>query len=148
MKLSTRGFVLIQTFEGCKLKAYLCPAGKWTVGFGETGPDVTKDTVLKSIGEAEGRLLKRLEVYEVGVSKLLGDTKASQGQFDGLVCFAYNVGLNALAKSTLLKKFKAGDFRGAGEEFLKWNKATVKGKKVVLKGLTTRREAERKLFAS
>jgi lysozyme len=150
MKVSRRAFLHVQTWEGCKLKAYLCPAGVWTVGFGHTGPEVKQESELKSIAEAEALLLKDLEFFETGVLALCGERLPTQGQFDGLVSFAFNVGLQRLSKSTLLKKYRAGDTKGAAEEFLVWNKArNPKTKKLEpLKGLTKRREAERKLFIS
>ena len=68
----------------------------------------------------------------------------TQGQFDALVSFAYNVGSRALSTSTLLKKLNAGDIKGAADEFLRWNKSGGK----VMPGLTNRRKAERALFLS
>ena len=70
--------------------------------------------------------------------------KVTQSQFDAMVSLAYNIGAGAFLKSTLLKKVNAGDFAGAGEQFLRWNKA---GGKEVL-GLTKRREREKQLFLS
>ena len=74
-----------------------------------------------------------LDIREVAVN---------QCQFDALVCFAFNVGSKNLDTSTLLKKLTIGDIEGAGDEFLRWNKAGGK----VLEGLTRRRQAERRLF--
>lgn len=100
--------------------------------------------------EAELLLLTDLSYFEKAVTNLLNNCSCTQSQFDALVCFAFNVGVNALAASTLLKKFKAGDIRGAADEFLRWNKATSPETKstIVLKGLTLRRQAERRLFLS
>jgi lysozyme len=117
-----------------------------TVGFGHTGDDVILGAPLKSIAEAEALLLKDIEYFEKGINKLLRTVHVPQSQFDALTCFAFNLGLQKLAKSTLLKKVLKSDVRGAADEFLKWNKATVGGKLVPLKGLTNRRAAERKLF--
>ena len=84
----------------------------------------------------------------------------SQGQFDALVDFAYNLGASKLVNSTLWKKLKAKDYESAANEFLKWNKIKVKVKNIVngqvvvgfklveVKGLTRRRQAEKKLFLS
>ncbi|EAA7932780.1 lysozyme, partial [Salmonella enterica subsp. enterica] len=81
--------------------------------------------------------------YESDVSRLV-KVRLTQGQFDALVSFAYNLGARTLSTSTLLRKLNAGDYAGAADEFLCWNKAGGK----VLKGLTRRREAERALFLS
>ncbi|GBF86659.1 lysozyme [Aphanothece sacrum] len=66
----------------------------------------------------------------------------NQNQFDGLVCFCYNVGAGAFQESTLLKKLNAQDYTGAAEQFLVWNKGTINGRKVVLEGLTNRRKGQ------
>ncbi|MBJ9276498.1 lysozyme [Citrobacter amalonaticus] len=90
------------------------------------------------------RLLKTgLVSYENDVLKLVR-VKLTQGQFDALVSFAYNVGSRALSTSTLLKKLNAGDIKDAADEFLRWNKAGGK----VMPGLTNRRTAERDVFLS
>ncbi|EDH9820259.1 TPA_asm: lysozyme, partial [Salmonella enterica subsp. enterica serovar Typhimurium] len=81
--------------------------------------------------------------YENDVSRLV-KVKLTQGQFDALVSFAYNLGARTLSSSTLLRKLNSGDYAGAADEFLRWNKAGGK----VLNGLTRRREAERALFLS
>ncbi|MEG5623927.1 lysozyme, partial [Enterobacter hormaechei] len=81
--------------------------------------------------------------YESDVSRLV-KVGLTQGQFDALVSFTYNLGARSLSTSTLLRKLNAGDYAGAADEFLRWNKAGGK----VLNGLTRRREAERALFLS
>ncbi|HAK9115445.1 TPA: lysozyme, partial [Salmonella enterica] len=92
---------------------------------------------------AERLLNTGLVGYENDVSRLV-KVKLTQGQFDALVSFAYNLGARTLSSSTLLRKLNAGDYAGAADEFLRWNKAGGK----VLNGLTRRREAERALFLS
>lgn len=88
------------------------------------------------------RLLKTgLVSYENDVLKVVR-VKLTQGQFDALVSFAYNVGSRALSTSTLLKKLNAGDIKGAADEFLRWNKSGGK----VMPGLNNRRKAERDVF--
>lgn len=140
MRASKKAVDLIKEFEGCKLEAYKCPAGVWTIGFGQTGPGIVEGlTISQSI--ANGMLLDEIGNVSDQVSQVVG-MHASQAQFDALVCFTYNLGIGNLKSSTLLKKLKAGDKAGAAEEFLRWNKAGGK----VLAGLTRRREAERKLF--
>lgn len=130
---------LIRESEGLKLKAYKCPAGVWTIGYGSTGLGITAGLVW-TLEQAKARLAKDVEAFAAGVAKAAG--KCSQGQFDALVSFAYNLGLGALKGSTLLRKHLAGDHVGAAREFSRWNKAGGK----VLDGLTTRRAAEAALY--
>lgn len=146
MQTSEKGIALIKQFEGCRLTSYQDSVGVWTIGYGWTRPvdgvPVRSGMAIKQ--EVAERLLKTgLVSYENDVSKLV-KVKLTQGQFDALVSFAYNLGARALSTSTLLKKLNAGDYRGAADEFLRWNKAGGK----VLAGLTRRREAERALFLS
>lgn len=131
----------IRAFEGIKLKAYKCPAGVWTIGYGATGPGITAGLVW-TLEQAKDRLAKDVATFAAGVAKIAGD--CTQGQFDGLVSFAYNCGLSALKSSTLLRKHLAGDHAGAAREFARWNKAGGK----VLAGLTRRRTAEAALYVS
>lgn len=141
MKPSSNCLNLIQEFEGLKLKAYLCPAGVWTIGFGSTGADIKRGTVWTR-KQADDRLKADVERFAAGVAKIAG--KTTQGQFDALVSFAYNCGLSSLASSTLLKRHIAGDPAGAAGQFTRWNKADGK----VLAGLTRRRGIEAALYLS
>lgn len=141
LKLSEAGLTLIKQFEGLKLEAYQDVVGIWTIGYGHT-KDVKPGQIITS-QKADELLLQDVASTEVGVRKLVPPS-CGHNQFSALVCFAYNVGLGNLSKSTLLKKLLAKDVSGAAEEFLKWNKA---GKKEVA-GLTRRRVAERALFLS
>lgn len=146
MQISDKGIALIKEFEGCKLTAYQDSVGVWTIGYGWTQPVDGKPiragmTINQETAE---RLLKTgLVSYESDVS-LLVKVGMTQGQFDALVSFTYNLGSRSLSTSTLLRKLNAGDYAGAADEFLRWNKAGGK----VLNGLTRRREAERALFLS
>ena len=149
MITSEKGIRLIKQFEGCRLTAYPDPGtggDPWTIGYGWTHPvdgkPVRQGMTIDEV--TADRLLKTgLVGYENDVLKVVR-VKLTQGQFDALVSFAYNVGSRALSTSTLLKKLNAGDIKGAADEFLRWNKAGGK----VLNGLTRRREAERALFLS
>lgn len=131
---------LIKQFEGLRLKAYCCPAGKWTIGYGHTGPDVAPGLEI-STERAEEILRDDLRHVEKRVQQLV-TVPMTQGQFDALVSFAYNVGLGALERSTLLKKLNAEDYVGASAEFARWTKAGV----VELPGLVRRRKEEREMF--
>ena len=146
MQISDKGIALIKQFEGCKLTAYQDSVGVWTIGYGWTKPvdgkPIRAGMMIKQ--ETAERLLKTgLVSYENDVSRLV-KVDLTQGQFDALVSFTYNLGARSLSTSTLLRKLNAGDYAGAADEFLRWNKAGGK----VLSGLTRRREAERALFLS
>ncbi|MEG5594009.1 lysozyme [Enterobacter hormaechei] len=146
MQTSEKGMALIKQFEGCKLTAYQDSVGVWTIGYGWTQPvdgkPIRAGMTIKQ--ETAERLLKTgLVSYESDVSRLV-KVVLTQGQFDALVSFTYNLGAQSLSTSTLLRKLNAGDYAGAADEFLRWNKAGGK----VLNGLTRRREAERALFLS
>lgn len=146
MRISENGINLIKQFEGCKLTAYQDSVGVWTIGYGWTQP-VDGKTVAKGMvitqQKANQLLTEGVAQYEKGVTNLV-TVSLNQNQFDALVDFAYNLGVNALKGSTLLKKLNTGDYAGAANEFTKWNKAG--GKELV--GLTRRREAEKSLFLS
>ena len=147
MKISPRGLELIKDFEGFSSSSYLCPAKIPTIGWGNTFyEDGTKVKLGDQISKTDA-----LKLLEVVANRDFADkifpaikVKVSQSQFDSMVSLAYNIGTGAFLKSTLLKKVNACDFSGAGEEFLRWNKA---GGKEVL-GLTRRREREKQLFLS
>lgn len=146
MKTSDRGISLIKQFEGCELAAYQDSVGVWTIGYGWThavdGKPIKRG--MKIDQATADRLLKTgLVQFENDILKLV-KVKLNQNQFDALVSFAYNVGTRALSTSTLLKKLNAGDYRGAGDEFPRWDKAGGK----VLTGLARRRGAEKQLFLS
>ncbi|WP_284085355.1 lysozyme [Acinetobacter nosocomialis] len=144
MKISAIGINLIKSFEGLRLKAYDDGVGVWTIGYGtikypngvrvKTGDSCTSQ-------QAEDYLRNDLSAFESAVNRLV-KAKLTQNQFDALVSFTYNLGETNLSKSTLLKKLNAGDYQGAADQFLVWNKAGGK----VMKGLVRRREVERALF--
>lgn len=145
MTVSKKGLDLIKSFEGLALKAYPDPATGGepiTIGYGHTG-GIKLGTVWTE-AQANNALADDVSRFADGVTDLIGDAPTTQGQFDALVSFSYNLGLGNLAKSTLLKKHKAGDHAGAAAEFVRWNKAAGK----VLAGLTRRREAEAALYRS
>lgn len=140
-RISSRGLDLIKESEGLKLTAYKCPAGVWTIGYGSTGPHVKVGLTITE-EQAEELLRKDVKRFEDGVSAIVGP--CTQGQFDALVSFSFNLGLGALMSSTLLKRHKAKDYQRAGDEFLRWVNAG--GRK--LPGLVKRRAAERALYLS
>lgn len=143
-RVSERGCREIQNWEGLRLIAYQDPRGIWTIGYGHTGPDVYQGKTITR-GEAEALFRADLERFEKGVENSL-NLPATQQQFDAMVCLAYNIGLGAFKRSTVLRKFNAGDYRGAADAFLMWRLAEVNGGYLELPGLVRRRQAERRLF--
>lgn len=148
MKTGKKGIDLIKMFEKCRLEAYTCPAGKWTIGYGHTGK-VDGEPIVEGMKITKGKaiiLLKYdLERFESAINKYV-KVSVTQNQFDALISFSFNVGDGNFIKSTLLKNLNQKDYQGAANELLKWNKGKVNGKKVVLRGLTKRRRAEFDLF--
>lgn len=142
MKISQAGIDLIKRFEGCKLAAYQDVVGVWTVGYGTTGADVCKGLQITE-KEAETRLLVHLQGVQDAINALVS-VPLTQGEFDALCSFVYNIGETAFRKSTLLRKLNDSDYDGAAAEILRWDKAG--GAPVI--GLTRRRHAEKDLFES
>lgn len=131
---------LIRQYEGCKLKPYRCPAGVLTIGFGHTGNVCEGQAITQA--QADALLQKDATAAGEAVTRLAGS--CTQGQFDALTDFVFNLGSGALAGSTLLHKHKAGDFAGAAAEFGKW----VHAGSTILPGLVKRRASEVHLYLS
>lgn len=140
MNISQRGINLIKKYEGLKLKAYKCPAGILTIGYGTTKGVTPGMTVTEK--QAEELLKKDVRYFELWVEKLI-DVKLNQNQFDALVSFTYNLGEGSLKNSKLREFLNQGRYDLVPAQFLRWNKS--KGK--ILAGLVKRREEESKLFA-
>ena len=140
--MSADGLSILQYFESCRLDAYWDVDGKvWTIGWGDTGPDVVKGLRVTQ-AEADERLQRRLaREFVPGVLNAL-TRPASQAQLDAMVDLAYNIGVSAFQGSTLVRLFNAGDQVGAAEQFPRWNKSNGK----VLLGLRRRRAADRARF--
>jgi lysozyme len=146
MKLDENGYKLIQGFEGLSLVPYLCSAKVPTIGYGNTfypsGKKVTMKDVPISLLTAKWMLKETADKFAADVDKLV-KSRLTQNQFNALVSFAFNLGVAALGRSSLLKKVNANpqDIT-ITNEFLKWNKAGGK----VLNGLTKRRTIEAKIY--
>ena len=156
MNVSPKAIEMIKHHEGVRFKPYQCPAKLWTIGVGhvlypnqikillsERGayalhPDDNR-TFTKE--EVDGILRADLDRFERGVERFC-PVPLTQGMFDGLVSFSFNVGLGTLQRSTLRQKLLRGDKEGAAEELLKY----CMGGGKVLKGLQNRRIDERALF--
>lgn len=139
LALSVAGIVFIQDQEGTELNAYMDAVQVPTICTGSTrGVFIGQKATL---AECEERLLADTTYAGAAIQKYTY-VKLSQGQYDALVSFVFNVGPNAYRKSTLLKRLNAGQCFAAAKEFLRWDKA--KGKR--LRGLTRRRQAESEMF--
>ena len=132
---------IVKRFEGCKLQAYKCPAGVWTIGWGSTGPDVSEGSKWTQ-QQADARLEADLNKFMAGVLRYSPALNDHPNRLAAVTSFAYNVGLGNYQKSTLRKHIDAKKWDDAAKEFPKWNRAGGK----VLAGLTRRREAEQDLF--
>lgn len=137
MKTSSKGVSLIKQFEGCRLKAYKCAAGVWTIGYGHTAGVKDGDTITQETAEAY--LRNDLANYEKAVEKYNGIYHFNQNQFDALVSFTYNCGAGNLKNLTQ-----------SGKRTITQISATLplynKAGGVVLLGLQRRRAAEKELF--
>jgi lysozyme len=136
---------LIKKWEGCRLTTYLCSAGVATIGWGSTlyanGTKVKLgDKITQK--EADDLFLITLKQYEDAVDRLVS-SKINSNQRSALISFCYNLGINALKNSTLLKKVNADPSNlSIKDEFMKWTKASGK----VIQGLINRRNDEQKLY--
>jgi GH24 family phage-related lysozyme (muramidase) len=151
------GVALIKRFEGCArlrsdglVEAYPDPGSggaPWTIGWGATGGDrfgggTIGPATRWTRAQCDARLDEDLCHYAAEVAAAIGSAPTSQNQFDALVSFHYNTG--AIARATLTRKHVAGDYRGAAAEFARWNRASGR----VLRGLVRRRAAEAELYLS
>ena len=158
MKVSDKAIEVIKHHEGVRQKPYRCPAKLWTIGVGHVMyPEQGKlklenrdefslkdqDNRVWTKEEIDAILKSDLERFERGVGQYI-TAPLTQGMFDALVSFSFNVGLGTLQRSTLRQKVNRGDKEGAAEEFLKYCMAGGK----ILKGLQNRRIDERALFLS
>ena len=139
MKTSSKGIALITEFEGFREKAYQDVVGVWTIGYGFTLGVQPGDTITKA--QAKARLARELDGYEAAVTRACTN-EPNQNEFDALVCFAFNVGVSGMAKSSVIKAHNRGDHQAAARAFSLWNKAGGK----VWPGLTRRRAAEAALY--
>jgi lysozyme len=145
MKINQEGVNLIKRFEGFRGKAYLCPSGKPTIGFGTTKNVFLGMTCTEE--EAESWLRRDLEYFESKVNEYV-KVPLTSNQFSALVSFVYNVGAYAFKNSTLLRKLNQGEYHEVPNQLMRWVYGTVNGRKTILNGLLYRREAESQLWNS
>lgn len=145
MRPSPAAYDLIKQYEGLRLHAYQDSAGVWTIGWGHTG-DVRRGQSI-TVHQAEALLALDIGIAAAAVNRHV-EAPLSQNMFDALVSFTFNLGEGRLAQSTLLKTLNLRDYHAAANEFTKWTKAAVKGRKETLPGLVRRRAAERAMFVN
>lgn len=139
MNISQKGIALIKRFEGCKLTAYQDIVGVWTIGFGFTKGVKAGDTM--TMQECEHRLSDELRAYEAAVLSATNN-EVTQNQFDALVSLAWNIGIEGMRRSTVIKQHNLGNYETAAHAFGMWNKAGG----MVVQGLINRRNAEAALY--
>jgi len=149
-KINQEGLDLIKRWEAFRAKPYICPAGVPTIGFGTTvypsGRKVTMKDAPITAAIAEQYLIHHCEAIGKQIDPLL-QVKLTDNRYSAIVSFVYNCGIGAFRRSTLLKVINAAPGSpGIRVELMKWTRATVSGKKVVLQGLVNRRKAEADLY--
>ena len=146
MNIDARGIILIKSFEGLRLNAYPDPGtggAPWTIGYGHTGPDVYRGLKITE-AQAEALLRQDLARFGRGVDRLVEGVFTSQSQFNAMVSLAFNIGLGAFQRSSVLRHHRAGNKLRAAASFLLWVKAAGR----TLPGLVRRRNAERQMYLS
>lgn len=134
---------LVKRWEGCRLEAYPDPGtggAPWTIGWGSTGPGIRKG-VTWTQAQADARLAEDVGDFMAGVQEAVR-VQLWPHELGALTSLAYNIGLSAFRRSTLLRKLNSGDRKGAAAEFGRWNRAGGRE----MRGLTKRRADERRVF--
>lgn len=145
MKISDKGIELIKISEGCRLTAYKCSAGVWTIGYGHTTGVKRGATITETI--AHNYLIGDIRMVETQLDRLCAKNNVhlTQGQWDALVSFVFNLGIGALEQSTLWRMVIANpNDKAIAAQFRRWVYAGGKRQK----GLVDRREKEIKLYYS
>ena len=142
LTINAAGLAIIETSEGLVLTATQDPTGVWTIGYGHTIGVVQGQQI--TVDQANALLAQDLAVFESGVGAVA--VNPTSNQFSAMVSLAYNIGMGGFNGSTVLRDHNAGNFAGAADAFLMWDKAHVDGQLVVLPGLDVRRAAERALY--
>jgi GH24 family phage-related lysozyme (muramidase) len=138
---------LIKQFEGFRPTAYIDTSGLPVIGYGQTRVNGKTVQLGQSISQEQANLALEQELLQIQ-QLVLAHVKVDLNphQLGALTSLVYNAGTAAIRNSTLIKKLNAGDYLGASQEFLRWNKANSGGALVVFPGLTKRRAAEQQLF--
>jgi|TARA_R110000868_G_scaffold114462_3_gene306690 lysozyme len=145
MQVNAEGYALIKKFEGCKLKAYRCPANVLTIGYGNTfyeNGDKVKEGDVITQQRAEELAKFIIDQFAVSITPFIKQP-LTENQFSACVSLAYNIGTGNFKKSSVFKKLNINPNDATiADSFRLWNK----GGGVVLKGLVRRREAEIQLY--
>jgi lysozyme len=145
MKVNAEGYALIKNFEGCRLKAYKCPANVWTIGYGNTfyedGMKVKEgDVITQQRAEEMAKFI--IDQFAVSIAPFIQKT-LTENQFSACVSLAYNIGTSGFKRSSVFKKLNINpNDPTIADSFKLWNKGGGK----VLAGLVKRREAEIQLY--
>jgi GH24 family phage-related lysozyme (muramidase) len=145
--IPTQALQLIREFEGFKELAYIDTDGTPVIGYGLSkinGKQVQIGDRISTV-KAEASLKAQLHAIRQTIESEV-KVKLNDNQLSALTSLAFNVGVDALENSTLIRKLNAKDYAGAANEFLRWDKANVGGRLLSLTGLARRRQAERQLF--
>ena len=142
-KVSRAAIELIKSFEGFRELAAQTPEGGWTIGYGHA----KTARAGARVSEAEAELLLLYDLVEIGAMvNGLVYTPLTQNQFDALICFAFNIGLEGFRRSTVLRRINEGLMLQAACSFDMWRKADFEGERIVVDALVRRRAAEKALF--
>jgi len=147
--ISANGIETIKRFEGFSHTPYKDSAGKWTIGYGHL---IQPDESFTYISVEQATKLLHADLYDAeSAVRSAVAVPISQGMYDALVSFTYNVGANAFKSSTLLRYLNSGDYMAANREFTRWTKADINGDGItqpteIVAGLVNRRNAESELF--
>lgn len=142
MRISKEGINFIKSLEGFSSKPYKCSANILTIGYGHTGKDVLENMVV-SKKVAEAILVNDLIDFEDNLNSIVRPSiNLNQNQFDALISLSYNIGMQAIAESTLIKVLNNAEYKKAANHFLDWIRAGTN----IIPGLINRRLKERKLF--
>lgn len=139
---------LIARAESCELVAYLCPAGIWTIGWGETAGGTIRKGMRWSEEQADARFFSQIEAYTERIAALVSTDTTGPNELGAMVSLAYNIGAGAFERSSVRKLHNAGQEAAAARAFGLWNKARdpATGQLRELAGLTRRRAAEAALY--
>ena len=147
-KVDPRAIALMHEFEGCRLKAYMpTPQDRPTIGWGMTfypdkRPVRMGDTITQAKADAD--FVTIVDKFAADLVPLIGAAPTTSAQFGAMVALAYNIGVAGFARSSVLRRHRAGDYINAARSFGMWNKQAGR----VLAGLTRRRAAEAALYAA
>ncbi len=142
-QINEAGLDLVKRNEGLRLTSYQDVAGIWTIGYGHT-PAQPDTTITEE--QATSLLIGDLGLAEGTVDAATADVATGDNQFAAMVSLAFNIGGNAYRSSTVLRLHRAGDYAGAADAFLMWDKSRVGGQLTTVPGLLRRRQEERTLY--